>query len=314
MAKDDSGTSLWEKRNEIALPKQGPYADRRNQLFNALTKAKDFSLLREISANAYEVRCRNYLLDSYATIDLQVDFNTKKLQIAINVDKDQDDGTRYYNLTDSGHSVNLDGLSTEDDEWRYLEPGVNAALRDLRRKVDDEVELYQERRRVVKVRLVICAIVLGIITLGFFCVRWWIFEPQEAANRARIAYDAGNHQIDSSGYPVGAHALARIPSGTIHSIPSYGGDDKTLEHPRMISLSYNSSSDWCSKIEVDIPSGSALAVAAEEDSLFVRDLYVATYVNRTLTVCLVDGFVKNEASKNVVSRLALQVKAQAITN
>lgn len=313
MAKDDSGTSLWEKRNEIALPKQGPYADRRNQLLGTLTKAKDFSLLREISANAYEVRCRNYLLDSYATIDLQVDFKTKKLQVAIKVDKDHSGDTRYYNLTDSGHAVNLDGLSTEDDEWLYLEPGVNAALRDLRRKVEDEIESNLARRRVVKVRLVICAIVLAIITLGFFCARWFIFEPQEAANRERIAYNAGNHRIAGEGYEVDSHPLATVSGGMLQSMPSYGGDDKTLVHPRTISLSSNTSAEWCASIEVDIPAGSMLVVAAADDSLFIRDLYATTYTDRTLTVCLVDGFVNNQASERVTAKLALQVKPKAAT-
>jgi cbb3-type cytochrome oxidase subunit 3 len=161
--------------------------------------------------------------------------------------------------------------------------------------------------------MTICAAVLALTVLVFFCTRWWIFEPQEAANRARAAYNTENHQIDSVGYPVDAHALASVPSGTLQSIPSYGGDDKTLTHPRTISISYSSSSEWCSNIKVDIPPGSALVVAAEDDSLFIHDHYVATYTNRTLTVCLVDGFTKNEASKSVVAKLALQAKPQPAT-
>jgi hypothetical protein len=316
VAKNDSSTSLWEKRKEkdVASPKQGPYADRRSQLLAALIKAKQFGLLKEISANTYEIRYRKNLLQSYATIDLQVDFRTKKLQIAMNVDKDHGDDVRYYNLTDSGYAVNLDGLSSEEEVWPYLEAGINASLRDLQKEIDHQIGLKQERRRASIRNLIICAVALVVAVLAFFCIRWWMFEPQEAANRARIAYDASNHQIDSAGYPVDAHALAGVPSGTLQSIPSYGGDDNTLTHPRMISISYNSSSNWCSNVTVDIPSGSALVVAAENDSLFIHDRYVATYTNRTLTVCLVDGFVKNEASKNVAAKLALQVKPQGATN
>jgi hypothetical protein len=140
-------------------------------------------------------------------------------------------------------------------------------------------------------------------------------EPYEASNRARISYDSESHQLDGTGYPVGSHALTKLPASVLQSMPEFGGVDKSLSHPRTISLRYGSSSkSWCSEIKVDIPENAELVVGIAEDSPFVRDHYVASYVDQSLTVCLVDGFSRQEASERLVVKLALQAKLQSSTN
>lgn len=310
MTNKDTSISFFEKRKEASLPKQGPYADARNELLHLLTEAKRFSLLKKISSGNYVWRCQKYVTEGFSTIELQIEFKTALLQVAVSSGQATGGRIQYYELTDSGHAINLDELSPDSEVWEHLGAHIRAASRDLEQLIARKVRDRQDRRDSVRKGTLISAIVLFVIALGFMCIRWWIFEPLEADNRARVAYNAGNHQIESAGYPVDAHSLASVPSGSLQSIPNYGGDDKTLTHPRTISITYGSSSGWCSSINVDIPSGSNLAVAVANDSLFIRDHYVATYTNRSLTVCLVDGFSKNEASKTVSAKLVLQVKLQ----
>lgn len=310
MAKKNSDVSLWEQRKEPASPKRGLYYQQREQFFDALAEAKRLSLLKEANQQEYVLQNQMWTSNGYVTTELQVNFRTKDLKIAIRADGI----THYYNLTESGNAVNVDELSTEEAEWPYLRDGIDATIRELTKKIVHQKRVKAERRRVRGVRLVVCAAVLAIITLGFFVLRWSIYEPREEANRERIAYNAGNHQLDGEGYEVDAHALTSLPNGALESIPFYGGDDKDLTHPRTISLSDYTSNEWCSDIEVNIPSGSNLVVATEANSLFVQDQYVAKYVDQILTVCLVDGFMNNEASEGVTAILALQVKPQGETS
>jgi hypothetical protein len=306
---DESGTSLWDKRKLVDSPKMGPYADLRVALLEIFAEAKKLSLLQKVSRDTYQFQSRTYVIDCYVTVELRINLRTNELKVAVGTSQEGGE-THYYSIADTGHGVDLSDLSSEMD-WKYLKPSMYAALKDLQQKVDHKRRREQERLHDRRRNLIIVAFILALVTAGFFCIRWWVFEPQEAANRARITYDAGNHQIDRVGYPVDSHALAVVPSGTLQSIPSYGGDDKVLTHPRTLTTNYSSSSNWCSTITTDIPSGTALTVAVEEDSLFARDHYVATYADRKLTVCLVDGFVRNDASKTVTAKLVLQVKPQA---
>lgn len=316
MREGNSSMSLWERRRQVPQPKQGPYSELRQELFESLAEAKPLSLLKKATHGTYEYQCRVYLFEisKYATVDIEVNFSTDRLQVAVVLDGEPAGDTRYYNLTDDGLAINIDEMLSDEEEWPSLRLCVEKAQTSLRNEVSRKVESEREHRRNVRNVIIACASVLLLAVTVTLVLRWTVFERIEANNRARIAYNAANHEIDGTGYPVGSHVLGKLPDGALQSMPDYGGDDKTLDHPRTIAISAGKSSNWCSDITVDIPADSVLVVAAEDDSPFIRDHYVATYVNRTLTVCLVDGFTRDESSSRATATLALQVKPQGSTN
>lgn len=306
---DDSVISLWKEREAPNLPKQGPYADLRSQLVKTFATAKRMRLLKKVSSHTYAFSKYGGTYSSYSQIQTTIDFKNNEVKVAVKASHNYNGDTRFFNITDTGHPVDIDEFGL-NDEWMPLKEGLSGTLSDLHGEIASQRREWKDRISGILRILVIVGAVLLVGLLVFFCLRWWIFEPQEAANRARVAYDAGNHQIAGEGHQVAAHPLATIPSGTLQSMPSYGGDDKTLTHPRTISVSSSTSAEWCNSIKVDIPLDSTLVVAVGDDSLFVRDLYATTYADEMLTVCLVDGFVNNEASERVTAKLALQVKPQ----
>lgn len=314
MATTNTGTDLWNQRREgwVKGGQKGQYADIRKDLVTALRRAKRYSLLGKQTARhtyekAFQLHLRGY---SDAIVELQINFATKQLQLAWRLSSESSSAAKYYNLTENGLVVDLNTMEPlpDDEIW----PELKSYLAEVVRKLDSSVDDRRSEKRELGIHIAtIGAWVLGVlllIGLCIMCARWWFFEPRENANRARITYDATSQQIEGTGYAIDAHALDVIPASKLRAMPSYGGDDMSLAHPRTIPVTSDKNGAWCDSITVDLPGGSHLVVATTEDSPFARDHYVATYANRTLTVCLVDGFVKNDASKNATATLAIQSK------
>lgn len=317
MAKSNSEQTIWGKRLEVQSPKQGPLADYRQELLSVLRRAKKLGLLMKTRRNTYEWENENYYASwstSKVAVAIQVNFANDKVQVAM-IDRSNSDKPRsFYNLTQDGSAVDLDEMSIEEQNLSLVASCISWATGILQALVNSKVADRRDLRRTISKIAIISVGSAAIVTLLVFCARWWVYEPYEASNRARVMYNAENHQLDGVGYPVGSHTLTKLPASVLQSMPEFGGDDKSLNHPRTISLRYGSSStSWCKDTKVEIPENAELVVGIAEDSPFVRDHYVASYVDQTLTVCLVDGFSRQDASENIVVRLALQAKAQKST-
>ena len=317
MAKSNSEQTIWGTRLQVQSPKQGPLADYRQELLSVLRRAKKFGILMKTGRNTYEWEHENYYASwstSKVAVAIQVNFTNDQVQVATIDCSSSDKPKSFYNLTQDGSAVDLDEMSIEEQNLSRVASCVRWATGILQGLINREVADRRDRWRRFFKRTIISAGSAAIVTLLVFCARWWWFEPYEASNRARVMYNAENHQLDGAGYPVGSHTLTKLPASVLQSMPEFGGDDKSLNHPRTISLRYGSSSkSWCKDTKVEIPENAELVVGIAEDSPFIRDHYVASYVDQTLTVCLVDGFSRQDASENIVVRLALQAKAQKST-
>ena len=326
MARTAPSSQLWERRRQALLDtyskKEGPYADIRRKLLDELYKAKKISILTKVPGTSlYEYQITIQLNKvGYVNVGFQVSFSKSELQVAVCSRDDDSDKTRYYNLTDNGGAidlVDLDALEPTDDPTEPW-PHLMNALTESHRVLGNVIYSWKYKRREAwKTALKIaagCTAVLFVAGLVFMCARWWVFEPREAEQRARVQYDLVQHELDSQAYPVDTHPLGVVPDGTLRAIPNYGGDDTVLTQPRKVSITYGSSSKWCQSIKTDIPAGSAVAVAVETTSPFSHDSYTATHANGTLTICLVSGFSATDASQKLTAQLALQAKPEGLAN
>ena len=312
MAKRNSDPTLWEKRLQVSLQKQGPLADGRRELFAVLAKAKRLGVLKETAKDTYEREYSNYYPRwsiGSVKVAIQVNFVANQVQLAIKDQAKPSEPTLYYNLTQDGSVVDLDQMSPEEENLSNVEACIQWITSSMQHEVGYKISDKRRYWRKVRNVATICVSSLALVTLVFFCVRWWGYEPHEAANRERIAYNAENHQIDGIGHSIGSYELTKLPEGSLKSIPKYGGDDKDLSHPRTISITYSSSTKWCGEIKTDIPDANELVIGIEESSPFVRDRYVAAYVDRSLHVCLVNGFSDQDASEDVPVKLVLQTRS-----
>ena len=213
-------------------------------------------------------------------------------------------------------AVDLDEMSPQEEEWRPLAYCIQTILRILKDAVDRILTSKRKRRRKYWTRVgIVMAAIIAAAAIALFIELVPVRQYNEEV-RARAQYDAGNPQLDGTSYSIGAHSMNKVPDGMPKSVPSFGANDKTLDYPRTLTISPASRAPyWCKDITVDIPSGSNLVVAAEETSPFIRDHYVATYIDRTLTICLVDGFAKTQdADSNLNVKLILQAKSQDSAN
>lgn len=329
MTQNKTESGLWhDHRQEFlsgAVEKKGKYFEIRRALFEVLPKARQLSLLgKRTSVGTYERQFELYFQDSgYAVCEILVNFATNDLRIAIRPNRLMVEKVFRYYITPDGVAIDQTDVDNHDatsktEEWNRLADCLRHVLTTLKREIETNVYRNDQRRRTRRRKIKKVSLFTGgsVLLIGLICtlVNVWGIQPAEAGKRARVAYDSGNHQLDSAGYPVDMHPLGNLSDGSVQQIPSYGGDDKTLTHPRTVKIRYSSSDKWCKKLTVDVPSGNQIVVAVEEGSPFHKDRYTATYTGRDLTVCLIDGFSAKYEAQEIEAHLALQVKSQGSTS
>ena len=321
MAQNKTGAELWQERRDRLIasssPKRGPHNEIRQKLMETLTTAQKLSLLGKITPiGNYERKVETWLDGRKMIVEFQVNFTNGNLQVAFRSESEDISKTRYYSITSNGVAVDLSETTSVpvEKEWPHLAKCLSKAKDMLEKDINSKLYQKSETRRRIKKTALTLGILLVIATLVFFGLRWWMFEPQEATQRARNDFDSIGRQLEIQAYPLDSHSLGLLSERTLDSIPAFGGDDKSLAHPRTVELSYNSTPSWCKTLSVDIPANSALGVGVADNSPFGKDQYVATFSGGKLTLCLVNGFSASSASKTINVKVALQARPQGLAN
>jgi hypothetical protein len=134
----------------------------------------------------------------------------------------------------------------------------------------------------------------------------WYYEPQEAAQQYREEYDRAQHVLPGEGAHVDGYPFETISHEQFDAIPSFGGDDKDLDHPRQVTLTSDSHGERCKTIDTVVPETGNLHVAVPQGSQ-LTELHYQTSIKadrKGFTICVIEPD-ETEEQKNPI---ALQFK------
>lgn len=290
--------SLWAERyGERSLEKKGPFSESVEATRLLLTEAQKRHFLHEVDTvstcspvKVPETYDRDK--DRQITGEVALPKNGDGINVALSVTEENGVALKsFYTITSAGEVVDNDALETvEDTEVTLrLSKVLQETGNNLRYRITeyDKEKLYKRQQRIKwAVGSVSVAAGVGLLAIGAsYGIRTWIIQPQEAAQAHRQEYDAQNHTLPGEGVTVSEGSFSLISSSDFNAIPNYGGDDKNLENPRKIALSYD---DGCDTFETSIPNGANLHVALPKSSPYRVDHFVAYEKGNQLTVCLAE--------------------------
>lgn len=310
---EKTSTSLWAKRDQAPLDKEGPLYEQTARLRNAFDKAKKYNLLEKRDNGSFyadPVRDSTPVPDSTTfekiTVIAETAIRPKDDGVYIALNNQEADETTYYRIGTEGVAVDLDAsrpVDNDSDELAQLKLLLKKSTESLESSIRYKEEDRQETRQKIG-RWVFGVVGASALAGGAYWgyQTWWV-QPHAAADAQRTEYDTQGHTLPGEGMPIEAIPFEAIPVDQFDAIPWYGGIDRDLKNPRTIKLS---SQTGCADLTTNIPQGADLRVALPEGSSFLVDHYFAYPKSDGFTVCVAEGMPSD--NKNGDLKIAVQVK------
>jgi hypothetical protein len=192
-------------------------------------------------------------------------------------------------------------------ESKRIEQALEAIQSRLLRKIESERYFIEMRRENLRTRIRWIgglALASGVIASGVvFGLKTLVWDPNAAAEELRQTYDEQSHQLPGEGVAISSYPFETIPESEFAAIPSFGGSDRDLDNPRIVTIS---KTDGCVTIEIEVPSGSELFVALPDNSPYTGYHYQATPSESGFQVCLTEPVPESGFDEDIP--IAVQLK------
>ena len=309
---------LWNRENEQVKPRVDVFHTQVSQLTSTIERARRYKVLRRHEDGARYTPIAHYdengrtVYEGYPEAiraEAHVKKDTDTIFLAVDhFDVEHEMRTpRYYSVLPNGTVLDLDmdlaAIDSTSDDYASVKQALERVNNSTEASVERKVRILEKRRARARAVALGSASVAVVSGLAVFGARKLIFEPAEAAQAYRIAFDQHPHDVPGSGISIQRHVFGEVDPGTFQAIPDYGGNDSNFSEPRVISLDPKTG---CDTVETKITGMQELHAALPSDSKYVNYHFTASSEQGGFTICLTEPLPSGGLDASVP--VAVQIK------